>query len=331
MTTMVKKRGIGIASNLYGIGYGFGRPDHAAAYLEIGEDATITLLTGCAEIGQGSSTILAQIAAEELGIDYRNVRIITADTSVTPDAGPTTASRQAFVSGNAVRKAAMEVKKQMLALAAEELTVEESELYLQEHRVTNGRKSIEISEVAKLLHQRGKPFIGLGWHEITTPDVDLENNQGNAYATYIYATQMAEVEVDTETGEVKVLRIAAAHDVGKALNPMLVEGQIEGACVQGMGYALMENYIVKDGIPQNKSLADYSIPTAMDVPEIACYIVEDEDPNGPYGAKGVGEGAIIPTAPSIINAIYNAVGVRVANLPATPEKILALLIEKAGS
>jgi CO/xanthine dehydrogenase Mo-binding subunit len=204
---MTKKRGIGIASNLYGIGYGFNRPDHAAAYIEIGEDGTITLLTGCAEIGQGSSTILAQIAAEELGIDYESVRIITADTSVTPDAGPTTASRQAFVSGNAVKQAAQEVKKQLISTAAAELQVDAGELYVQDGKITNNEKAMEVNEAAKLLHQKGKRFIGLGWYEITMPDVDPETNQGHAYVTYIYATQMAEVEVDTETGVVSVLRI----------------------------------------------------------------------------------------------------------------------------
>jgi CO/xanthine dehydrogenase Mo-binding subunit len=325
---MTKKRGIGIASNLYGIGYGFNRPDHAAAYIEIGEDGTITLLTGCAEIGQGSSTILAQIAAEELGIDYESVRIITADTSVTPDAGPTTASRQAFVSGNAVKQAAQEVKKQLISIAAAELQVDAGELYVQDGKITNNEKAMEVSEAAKLLHQKGKRFIGLGWYEITMPDVDPETNQGHAYVTYIYATQMAEVEVDTETGVVTVLRIAAAHDVGKALNPQTIEGQIEGSCAQGMGYALTENIIMKDGVMLNKGLADYSIPTALDAPEISCYIVEDEDPNGPYGAKGIGEGAIIPTAPAIINAIYDAVGVRINDMPASPEKILSLLKEK---
>jgi len=178
-------------------------------------------------------------------------------------------------------------------------------------------------------HQRGKQFLGFAWYDNTTADVDHDTNQGDAYATYIYATQVADVEVDTDTGEVTVLRVGAAHDCGKAINPKNVEQQIEGAIAQGMGYAIMEEVVLQKGITTTPSLTKYLLPTSQDVPEVNTYLVEDPDPKGPFGAKGIGEGAIIPTAAAIVNAVYDAIGVRIFSLPITPEKILAALEEQA--
>jgi CO/xanthine dehydrogenase Mo-binding subunit len=327
----VKKRGRGIGCNLYGVGFGFNRPDHAAAYVEIADDGTVTILSGCCEIGQGSDTVLCQIVAEELGIPFSWVRIISADSGVTPDAGPTTASRQTYVSGNAVKKAAMEAKKHMINLAAEILNCTTEELIVGEQKIYSrieADKCLPFATVAMEAHKRGKPFVGLGWHDNTTRDVDPETNQGDAYSTYIYATQVADVEVDTETGEVKVLQVVAAHDCGRAINPQLVEGQIEGAVAQGLGYAIMEEVILNSGKTMTPTFAEYLIPTSLDMPKVIPIIVEDLEPQGPFGAKGVGEGAIIPTAVAIINAIYDAVGVRITSLPVTPEKILAELVAK---
>lgn len=327
----MKKRGRGIGCNLYGVGYGFNRPDHAAAYVEVADDGTATVLSGCCDMGQGSDTVLCQIAAEELGIPYEDVRIISADTAVTPDAGASTASRQTFVSGNAVKKAAASVKEHLLGMAAEIWQCTPSEVVIKDGKVTSAAdpgKSMEFSRLARECHQRGRQFIGFAWYDNFTPDVDPVTNQGDAYATYIYATQVADVEVDTETGEVTVLRVFAAHDVGRAINPRNVEQQIEGAVAQGVGYAVMEEVVLKEGRTMTPSFNKFLIPTAMDAPEVITCIVEDQEPKGPYGAKGVGEGAIIPTAAAVINAIYDAVGVRITSLPATPEKILALLARK---
>jgi len=327
----MKKRGRGIGCNLYGIGFGFNRPDHSAAYIEVADDGTATILSGACDIGQGSDTVLCQIAAEELGIPYEDIRIISSDTAITPDALSSTASRQTFVSGMAVKKAAADVKKHLVKLAAELLKCSVDEIEIKKAVVTcktDPGKTMPFAELCRQAHLRGRRFIGFAWHDNFTPDVDPETNQGDAYATYIYATQVADVEVDTETGEVTVLRIAAAHDCGKAINPKNVEQQIEGAVAQGVGYAIMEEIVLKEGRTLTPSFAKFLIPTSQDAPEVITYIVEDPEPKGPYGAKGVGEGAIIPTAAAIVNAVYDAIGVRITSLPITPEKILAALAEK---
>ncbi|MEW6523018.1 MAG: molybdopterin cofactor-binding domain-containing protein [Bacillota bacterium] len=324
----MKKRGIGYGSGLYGVGFGFSRPDTSAAYVEVGEDGSVTLFTGCADMGQGSTTVLSQIAAEELGVDYHLVRTVSADTGATPDAGPSTASRQTYVSGTAVKRAAADVKESLLEMAsvltgcpAGDLSIRGGEIYARGEDAPR----VSLAEVANACHRRGKRFIGTGWADITTKDVDPDTGQGNAYASYVYFTQVAEVEVDTDTGEVTVLRVVAAHDVGYAINPQSVEGQIEGACSMGIGYALTEEIPVTGGVMKTSSLAEYLIPTALDMPPVVPIIVEAPDPTGPFGAKGAGEPAAIPTAPAIINAIYHAVGVRITELPATPEKILKAL------
>jgi CO/xanthine dehydrogenase Mo-binding subunit len=326
----MKKRGVGVASMFYAIGYGFNRPDHAAASIEIADDGSITLLTGCCEIGQGSDTILSQIAAEVIGIDYDDVHIISADTAFTPDAGASTASRQTFVSGNAVKMAAEDIKEILLSQAG--LMLENSEdlvvgMDKHIHNAKSGEK-IAIAEVAQALHDQGKPFIGFGWYNNTTPDVDPETNQGDAYASYTFATHVAEVEVDTETGKVSVLRIVAAHDVGKVINLDTCEGQIEGGIAQGLGWAIMEDVETEDGIVLSQNFDKFLIPTALDMPEIITIMVEDPELNGPFGAKGVGEPALIPTAPAILNAIYDAVGVRIYDLPVDLERMKAAILKE---
>ncbi|MEL7564475.1 MAG: molybdopterin cofactor-binding domain-containing protein [Dehalobacterium sp.] len=324
----MKKRGRGIGCYLYGVGYGFNRPDHSAAYIEVADDGTATVLSGACDLGQGSDTVLCQIAAEELGISYKDVRIISGDTAVTPDALASTASRQTYVSGNAVKRAAADVKEHFLDLAVEIFKCERADIVIVDGVVsckTDESKTLKFSELARQMHQRGKQFIGFAFYDNTTADVDPDTNQGDAYSHYIYGTQVADVEVDTDTGEVTVLRIGAAHDCGKAINPKNVEQQIEGGVVQGMGYAVMEEIILKEGKTLNPSFTKFLIPTFQDAPEIVTYIVEDPDPRGPFGAKGLGEGPIIPTAPAIVNAVYDAIGVRITSLPITPEKILAEL------
>jgi len=321
----MKKRGVGIASMCYAIGYGFNRPDHAAATIEIADDGSITLLSGCCDIGQGSDTVLSQIAAEELGVEYEDVHIISADTAVTPDAGASTASRQTYTSGNAVKMAAQDIKRKLFDHARELLGVDDNNFFVKNKIIyhKSSEKSIPISSVAKSLHDRGKPFLGHGWYNNTTPDVNPETNQGDAYATYSFATQVVEVEVDTETGKVDILNVVAIHDVGKAINPVLCEGQIEGGVVQGMGYGLFEEVKSENCVVVTKNFDNFLIPTAADIPKITSIIVEDEEPKGPYGAKGVGEPSLIPTAPAIINAIYDAIGVRIFELPANLERIVS--------
>ena len=348
-----KRRGIGTASMWYGIG-NTGLPNPAGAYVNLLDDGTALVLTGCADIGQGSSTTLAQIVAEEFGIDMEDVRVVSADTGVTPDGGATSASRQTYISGNAVRLAAQEAKKVLIETAAAMLVVTPDEIAVgnkmlsvkqtaeQSQYLTDcqgecrldlglspkGRGlSVRLVDCIAQCRSTGKLTIGHGWFNPDTTGLDPETGQGKPYATYAFATQIAEVEVDTESGEIEVIRIVAAHDVGKAINPVNIEGQIEGGCTMGLGYALTEQIQVREGKILTKNLATYLIPTALDIPEVYPLIVEEPEQTGPFGAKGVGEPSLIPTAAAIANAIYNAIGIRFTELPITPERVLTKLQE----
>jgi CO/xanthine dehydrogenase Mo-binding subunit len=328
MVHPMKKRGFGVGSMFYGIGYGFNRPDIGAAHVEIAEDGTATLYTGVCDLGQGIQTLLAQIVGTELGLPMSDIRVANADTGSTPDSGPTSGSRATFVQGQAVRNASLDVKTRIIEMAARILDVSPDDLEVAEGLARSRRNpaiGVGIHQVVDEMHKQGKRCIGWGWQDITTKDVDKLTSQGDAYQTFGWATQLAEVEVDTETGFVQVTRLVSATDAGRAINPKGVEGQVQGGAVMGLGYALYEQHIVDQGRPKTASLAFYLVPTPLDVPEIECLIVEVPDPAGPYGAKGVSEPATIPTTPAILNAIYDAVGVRVKETPATPERIFHLL------
>jgi len=313
--------------------YGIGNtalPNPAGAFVELLDDGTAIVLTGCADIGQGSDTTLAQIAAQELGIKYEDVRVVSADTGVSPDAGATSASRQTYISGNAVRLAAQEAKQELLREAAAIFSKPADELELKEGRVWLAGAPTErsVKELIRRCRAQGKLTLGSGRFNPETTTLDPDTGQGVPYATYAFATQAAEVEVDTITGEVEVLKIYAAHDVGKAINPQNVIGQVQGGCAMGIGYALMEEVKVDEGVIKNPHLSGYIIPTTLDMPEIDVTIVEETEKTGPFGAKGVGEPALIPTAAAIANAIYDAIGIRFTSLPITAEKIVAALKEK---
>lgn len=347
-----KKRGIGMASMWYGIG-NTGLPNPAGAYVNLQDDGTVLILTGCADIGQGSDTTLAQIVAEEFGIDMDDIRVVSADTGVTPDGGASSASRQTYISGNAVRLAAQEAKQVLLDMAASilgvtqgEVAVGYKELYIRsvsdQHeslaecqsdcRLDLGlaarpqRRSVTLADCISQCRMKGKLTMGHGWFNPDTTGLDPETGQGRPYATYAYATQIAEVEVDIESGEIEVIRIVAGHDVGRAINPVNIEGQIEGGCTIGLGYALSEDMQVKAGKIITKNLATYLMPTVLDVPRIHPLIIEEAEETGPFGAKGVGEPTLIPTAAAIANAVYNAIGVRFTELPITAERVLEKLL-----
>lgn len=346
-----KKRGVGIGSMFYGVG-NTGLPNPAGAYVDLLDDGSVLVLTGCADIGQGSDTALAQIVAEEIGVSIEDVRVVSADTGVTPDAGASSASRQTYISGNAVRLAAQEAKKVMFDVAAQMLGVSPDEIVAANRMLTvkrssessplmvdcqnecrldlgltdnKGPVSVSIADCIAKCRSVGKLTLGHGWFNPDTTGLDPETGAGKPYGAYAYATQIAEVEVDVETGAVNVLNLVAAHDVGKAVNPVNVEGQIEGGCVIGLGYGLMEKVTVVDGVTRTPNLTTYVIPTALDVPRIYPVIVEETEESGPFGAKGVGEPALIPTAAAIANAIYDAVGIRMTELPITAEKLLERL------
>ena len=327
---MTIKRGTGIGSMYYGIGYGFSRPDIGAASIEMADDGTTTVYSGATEMGQGIMTVAAQITAEILGIQIDTIRVVAADTGGTPDSGPTSGSRATFVQGVAIKSAAEELRDYLLAMAAEmlQISIEDLEVHNGEiYHIGTETPLTSVPVVAAEMHRLGKHTSSTGWQDNYTQDVDPVTSQGDAYATYGWSTQLAEVEVDTETGHVRVVNIVSATDAGKAINPAGVEGQIQGGAAMAIGYALYEQHILEDGVPKTNSLAFYLVPTAMDVPNITCEIVEVPDPKGPFGAKGVAEPATIPTTPAILNAIYDAVGVRITEVPVTPERLFFAMQE----
>ena len=282
------------------------------------------------ETGQGSLTVLAQIAAEALGTSTEDVHVVSADTDVTPMDTGAIASRTTYVTGNAVRMAAERAKAILFEGAAEVLAVEPGQLEAKDHHIeVKGfpHRRMPISEAARRCQLvLGRPAIGTAsWNPPTVP-MDPETGQGKPFNTYVYATQIAEVDVDDETGEVEVIRIVAAHDCGTPVNPMLVEGQVEGGIAMGIGYAMQEEILFDAaGAQINPNLTNYILPTTLDMPEIDVQIVQSYDPTGPFGAKGVGEPTSVATAAAIVNAIHDAVGVRIASLPASAEKVLAAM------
>lgn len=322
-----KKRGIGLGSMWYGIGNtGVQNPSTAKIKMDLG--GNVTLYTGCADIGQGSTTVLAQIAAETLGLKPEDIRLFTADTRCTSNAGATSASRQTYISGNAVKEAAEKLVDVLLTEAVNKLRAPKSALMLQEGFVMeagNPANRVKVSVLAQQANRKGIPLKWQGYFDPKTTPLDPETGQGVPYATYAYAAQLALLTVDTLTGEVRVEKIVAAHDVGKAIHPANVQGQICGGVAMGMGFALMEEFTPG----RTLSMKDYHIPTSADVPEILPIIVESAEPSGPYGAKGVGEPALIPTAPAILNALADALGQRIYDLPANLERVLEASI-RAG-
>jgi len=318
------RRGVGIGCMWYGIGNtSLSNPSTMRVGLK--RDGTLTLYSGAVDIGQGANTIMTQICADALGVEMARFTLIMGDTDLTADAGKSSASRQTFVSGKAAELAGRDLRGQILRLAN---TGDAAAIEIGDGRVVvregDAGRAIDLAELAE--DANGDVLLGEGYFDPPTTTLDAEG-QGVPYATYGFAAQIAEVEVDVELGTVKPRRIVAAHDVGRAINPVQVEGQIHGGVAQGIGFALMEEYI--PGVSEN--LHDYLIPTFGDVPEIECILIEDAEPLGPYGAKGIGEPALVPTAPAILGAIHHATGVRIRRLPATPDRVrAAILANQAG-
>jgi CO/xanthine dehydrogenase Mo-binding subunit len=301
----------------YGIG-NTGIANPSAAQMEIDPSGEVRLFTGVADIGQGSDTVLLQIASEATGVPLREIRMIRADTALTTDAGATSASRQTYISGNAILNAIKSLKDEVINEAGRILEVERKDLYFEDGEIKlKSKPSISIS-MKELAKRCGRVLRGEGYFDPETTRLDPETGQGSPYAAYAFATHLAEVEVDTETGKVKVNRVIASHDVGKAIHPKNVIGQIMGGVAMGTGFALMEEFVPE----KTTSFVDYLIPTSKDVPEVIPIIVEDGVPTGPFGAKGVGEPALIPSAPAILNAIADAIGERIYHLPANLERVL---------
>ncbi len=313
-----RRRGVGIGCMWYGIGNtSMSNPSHMRVGLS--PAGSLTLYSGAVDIGQGSNTIMVQIAADALGLPASQFALVAGDTDLTADAGKTSASRQTFVSGKAAELAGRDLRLQILRLAnageSATLSLEGATLKVRDGGTV---RSLALATVG--------PLIGEGTFDPPTTPLDA-NGQGVPYATYAFAAQIATVEVDTELGTVKVLRMVAAHDVGKAINPTLVEGQIEGGIAQGLGLALMEKYL--PGHTEN--LHDYLIPTIGDVPQIECLLIEDREPLGPSGAKGVGEPGLVPTAPAILGAVHHATGVRATRVPLLPHRLREAIVALKGN
>jgi xanthine dehydrogenase molybdenum-binding subunit len=328
------KHGIGFAATLnVGGGARIYRSDGCGATVKVDDFGHVTLITGSTEIGQGSETVLAQIVAQTLGAKLEVITVLNSDTDVKPWDVGVHASRTTFIAGNAAHLAALDARSQVFETAAELLKAKPEELQSNDGSVTvkdDPSRSVTIAQAARSRHFRegGKVVLGEGWYDPPTKLVDKDTYKGNISAAYGFGAQMAEVEVDTETGKVRVLRLVCANDVGFAINPMAVEGQIEGGAQMGLGYALTEELIVKDGKILNPDLLDYRLFTSADMPKIETIIVETDDPRGPFGAKGVGEMGGTPTAAAIANAIYDAIGIRMTQLPMTAERVLAAIMKK---
>jgi aldehyde oxidoreductase len=318
VTNARQRRGVGIACMWYGCGNtSISNPSRMR--IALAPDGTLTFYNGAVDIGQGSTTVLLQIAADALGLPAAQFESVVGDTDLTYDAGKTSASRQTFVSGNACRLAGGDLRRKVLALAnagpGARLTLDGPSLQVDDGE---GSRVIDLTTLPR--DEKGAVLSGEGTYDPPTTALDAQG-QGIPYATYGFAAQVAEVDVDVVLGTVKVRRITAAHDVGRAINPTLTEGQIHGGIAQGLGLALMEEFIPG----RTENLHDYLIPTVGDMPEIDVILIEDPEPEGPYGAKGVGEPALVATAPAILGAIRHATGVRLTSVPVLPHRLWAAL------
>jgi aldehyde oxidoreductase len=334
-----KRLGIGIAGSYKNVGIGTGKPDGAGAAIELLDNGRILLKFGATENGQGSDSAMAVIAAKTIGIDYNNIDILSSDTKYTPDSGVTTASRQTFITGNAVYNVADLFRNELLSFASGEMDIDKDKLGIQGMSVVSkvGEQSMTFSRIFEKAANKGMklessyyynppetfPLRESADHE---PGVDVKKY--DIHYAYCFGAQAAIVEVDEQTGEVKILKIIAAQDAGNAIHMQSVYGQIEGAVMMGAGYALHEEFLQKEGRIETGNLLKLKVPMIKNSFDIETLVVEKPVSTGPFGAKGMGEVPVNPTAPAIINAIYDAVGVRIESLPATKEKVLAALKNK---
>ena len=321
------RRGVGVAGMWYGCG-NTSLPNPSTVRVGLKRDGRIALHQGAVDIGQGSNTIVTQICADALGAPIEMFDLISGDTALSPDCGKTSASRQTFVTGKAAQMAGLQLRNKILALAK---ACECATIDFQDGAVivTEKGQSATIPLLPLPLDTYGYVLTAEATFDPPTQPLD-ENGQGTPYAVFGFGAHLAEIEVDTELGTIRVLKITAAHDVGRAINPTLIEGQIEGGVAQGLGMALMEEFFPGKG----ENLHDYLIPSAGDIPPVESILIEEPSPVGPYGAKGIGEQAVIPTAPAILNALHDAIGIRIRKIPATPDRVRAAILaagEKGGA
>ena len=341
--TGTKKRGIGISACIHVSGNRgiFKEFDGSSAILRLSENGKLLVISGEVDYGQGSRTVMAQVAAEVMGMPLEDVSVSNVDTDVTPLCLGAFATRTTTVAGLAVIDAASKVRKELLEIAAELLEASPEDLDIRDGRVfvrsapDRTRSVREVAHHAVFMKNAGNPIVQKGEYNADKAGVEYPDpvtKHGNLSTAYPFAAHVAEVEVDEETGTVHVVGFWGAHDVGRVINHLMAEGQVEGGFAQGMGYALMEDLRYSDGIVENPNFYDYRIPTQLDVPDrIESLWVETNDPLGPFGAKGIGEPSLVPVAAAITNAIHNAVGIRIHDMPFSPEKVLAALEAQASN
>lgn len=319
-----KRIGRGLASTMTSYGRIVWLHDWSSAWADLQMDGTLMLRCGVPDIGGGQASALVQIASELLGLPMREITIHIGDSSLTPLAGTTTATRQLYMSGSAVHKAVTELKATLLSQAAELLGAPAEDLVMADGNVAvrGYSKKVSFKELAASCARSGRARHSHAVYYAQAGEVmDFETGQGKVFPDFTFGSQAVEVEVDEETGMVRVLKLAACYDVGRVINLNSVEGQIEGGATMGMGYALMENDLLESGVSKTPNLMTYLIPTALDVPDITAIVLESGEGAGPWGARGIGEPSLTPTAPAIANAICNAVGVRLSELPLTQERV----------
>jgi len=328
-STPTRKIGRGMASYFQSYGRITWFHDTSRAWVGVEQDGTVQLRCGVPDIGAGQSNSICQIAAEILGVPLERVTIYATDSAVTPLAGTSTATRQLYMSGNAVTKAATAVRDRLVARAAQHLGVEEATIDLGDSRVGvkgNPSQSIALKDLAHLCAAEGIELSELAqFNAPFNEGLDPETGQGDIWPDFTFGTAAVDVAVDTETGQIEILKCAACHDVGRAINPAAVHGQIAGGTHQGLGYAVMEDFILDEGQIKTPSFAEYLIPTAVDFPSTEVIILESGTGVGPFGAKGIGEPALTPAAPAVANAVADAIGLRINELPLTPKRILDAL------
>jgi len=317
--------GVGLACSYRGVSIGAEGTDAAETVVSVQTDGSVIVSSGFTDMGQGAQTQMSQITAEVIGISMDRIQFLNTNTSRVADSGATVASRGTIMGGSAAKDAAEKVRTTLLEVAADMTGVAISDLELIDNYLISTKtkkRFASFNELAMECFNTGKPMIGLGWHHSPKTSWDEKNGQGDAYFTFVYGANAAEVEVDTETGKVNVIDFVSVHDVGKAINKGMVEAQMYGGVAMGIGYGLLEEFDIEEGIPKQLNFDEYLIPTSMDVPHIKTIIVENEDATGPFGAKSVGEPTNEIAAPAVINAIYNATGKRLYEIPANLERVL---------
>jgi CO/xanthine dehydrogenase Mo-binding subunit len=319
------KKGIGISCSYRGVSLGAEGTDAAGITISIQTDGSVIVSCGLVDMGQGAATTISLVVAEELGVSIDKISFLNADTSRLPDSGPTVASRTSFMAGNAAKKGCQELLSRIKPVAAEALGCNPEMIIFRDDFVYAGddlNRKLSFGELASLCFKKGISLYAHGWHKGQTTTWDEETGKGDAYFTFVYGANLAEVEVDTVTGIVKVNKFISSHDVGQIINMNGAKGQVYGGVAMGLGYALLEEYTEDNALPTVENYDEYLLPTICDMPEMEVVFIENADRLGPYGAKSLGEPATEIAAPAIVNAVANATGRRIRDLPLTLERVL---------